>query len=130
MNVNLQIVKAKCINVLDAIMWTKQSWDLIRTSTISNYFCKCGFLTKVSGDTSKSAAHDVKYVKCRNVFEFDKHVTSCNKFIYPKSLKTEIFLIYSESESVSDGGSEIKNKNIDTPSENDNANVQKKQSYV
>lgn len=49
---------AKCINVLDAIMSIKESWYLVRTSTISNCFGKCDFLQKTSGDTSDAVSRD------------------------------------------------------------------------
>lgn len=42
-------------------MWIKEFLDFVRTSTISKWFDKYGFLLKDSGDTTDGFAHDGKF---------------------------------------------------------------------
>ena len=35
---------AKSVNILDAIMWLKSAWDVVKAATIDRYFAKCGFV--------------------------------------------------------------------------------------
>ena len=37
---------ASCINILDSIMWIKESWEMVSSTTISKCFAKCGFVQK------------------------------------------------------------------------------------
>lgn len=49
---------ASCINVLDAIMWINDSWNLVCQTTISKCFVKSGFSQQISEDISDSQSEN------------------------------------------------------------------------
>lgn len=103
---------AMSVNVLDAIIWIKESWDLVRTYTISKCFEKCGFHQEMgNNDCEVSSPHDdnsdmISISNMQNLINqlqsdngsasaetflnFDNNVPSCNNLIDTESLKTEI----------------------------------------
>lgn len=100
---------AMSVNVLDAIMWINESWELVHISTISKCFSKalqetlCDF-SESSNDDDNSDVNSIssmqylieqlhsddELVNAERFLNFDDDVPSCDSLIDPESLKKEI----------------------------------------
>lgn len=115
---------ASFINVLDAILWVNDSWNLVCQSTISKCFERCGFSQQISDDTisdSQSANDDnsliqnlINHLTFENepvnaelFMNFDSDIPTCNTSVDQESLKQDICDMFkNEKESEEDCVSE------------------------